>query len=190
MDYTPAVLRNKGVPVRIARLEGEKGSFAQVRDSEGNVESEEFFVRFTHNTIADIEELWEGLPDWQDAMANKPISTLRRTFALLMGRGVEEAGLSLLEGELGTYNNAIGTAWALANGVDPTVASRLLAQAQVATESQITMLNEELKTTLAEAEEEQKQMKGTGTPGKKPSAPGAKRTKDSKTSGKPAPPKS
>jgi hypothetical protein len=52
------------------------------------------------------------------------------------------------------------------------------------------MLNEELKTTLAEAEEEQKQMKGTGTPGKKPSAPGAKRTKDSKTSGKPAPVKS
>ena len=120
-------------------------------------------------------------------MAEKPISTLRRTFALLMGRGVEEAGLSLLEGELGTYNNAIGTAWALANGVDPTVASRLLAQAQVATESQITMLNEELRTTLEEAEEE---TPTTGTPGKKPSAPGAKPTKGSKTSGKQAPVKS
>lgn len=186
MDYTPAVLRNKGVPVRIARLEGEKGTFAQVCDSEGNVETEEFFVRFTHNVIADIEEVWDGLPDWQSAMAEKPISTLRRTFALLMKTGVDEAGLALVEGELGTYNNAIGTAWALANGVDPTVASRLLAQAQVATESQVEMLNEELRTTLAEVEAENQR----ATPGKQPSQPGAKPTKGTKSSGKQAPPKS
>jgi hypothetical protein len=179
MDYTPAVLRNKGVPVRMAALRNEDGAWVQIYDSEGNIETEEFHVRFTHNTIADIEEVWDGLPDWQEAMAAKPVSTLRRTYGLILTEPVEKVGMRLLEGQLGSYNNAIGTAWALANGVDPTVASRLLAEAEVATDSQVKMLNDELLETLDEVEEEKK-----ATRGKQPSQPGAKgQTKGTKTSG-------
>jgi len=179
MDYTPAVLRNKGVPVLVAELREENGAWAQIYDSEGNAETKEVYVRFTHNTIADIEEVWDGLPDWQEAMAAKPVSTLRRTYGLILSEPVEKVGMRLIEGQLGSYNNAIGTAWALANGVDPIVASRLLEQAEVATDSQITMLNDELSETLKEVETETK-----GTPGKQPSVPGAKaRTKGTKSSG-------
>tara|TARA_Y100001949_G_scaffold160192_1_gene151637 strand:+ start:327 stop:917 length:591 start_codon:yes stop_codon:yes gene_type:complete len=196
MDYTPAVLRNQGVPVLIAKLREEEGAWAPIFDSDGKPETEEFFVKFTHNTIADIEEVWDGLPDWQAAMADKPISTLRRTFGLLLIEPVEKVGLRLIEGRLGTYNNAVGTAWALANGVDPTVASRLLEQAEVATDSQIAMLNEELETTIDEVEADMKKveketLKGAkDTLGKALSPPGAKPTKGTKTSGKQAPPKS
>ena len=153
MDYTPAVLKNKGVPVKIAVLREEGGRWLPIFDADGEQETEEFHVRFTHNTIADIEELWDGLQDWQEAMETKPVSTLRRTFALLLVESVDRAGLRLLEGRLGDYTSAIGVAWAIANGVDPTVASRLIAQAEAATDSQIILLNEELEKAVMEIEE-------------------------------------
>jgi predicted PP-loop superfamily ATPase len=91
--------------------------------------------------------------------------------------------MRMVEGKLTEYTNAVGVAWALANGVDPTVASRLLKQAEAAVDSQTTMLNDELRKTVEEMEAE-------ATHGEQPSPVGAKPTKGSKTSGKPAPPKS
>ena len=181
MDFTPAVLKNKGVPVAVAKLREESGTWAPVFDSEGGQETEEFNVRFTHNIIADIEDLWDGLSEWQLAMENKPVSTLRRTIALLSAEPIEKAGLRMIDGRLAEYTNAVGVAWALANGVDPTVASRLLKQAEAAVGSQTAMLNEELTKTVNEMEED--------THGKTPSQRGAKQTKGTKTSGKQAPAK-
>ncbi len=153
MDYTPAVLKNKGVPVSLAALREEGGKWVPIYDAEGVQETEEFHVRFTHNVIADVEELWEGLAEWQEGMELKPVSTLRRTFALLLVESVEKAGMRLLEGRLSDYSSAIGVAWAIANGVDPTVASRLLAQAVTVTEEQIKALNENLAEAVEEIEE-------------------------------------
>lgn len=154
MDYTPAVLKNKGVPVNIATLREEgKGKWVPVYDAEGEQETEEFWVKFTHNIIADIEELWEGLQEWQESMETKPVSTLRRTFALLLKESIEKAGMRLIEGRLTDYTGAIGVAWALANGVDPTVAQRLLVQAYTAADLQIELVNEELKKAVTEIEE-------------------------------------
>jgi hypothetical protein len=183
MDYTPAVLKNKGIPVEIAKLREEDGAWVSVFDSEGVLETEEFNVKFTHNIIADIEELWDGLQEWQVAMESKPVSTLRRTFGLLLGEPLDKTGTMMVEGNLTEYTNAVGVAWALANGVDPTVASRLLKQAEAAVDSQTTMLNEELNKTIEEMENE-------ATRGDQPSPLGAKQAKGTKTSGKPAPPKS
>ena len=154
MDYTPAVLKNKGVPVNIVVLREEgKGKWVSVYDAEGVQETEEFYVRFTHNVIADIEELWEGLQEWQEAMESKPVSTLRRTFALLLKESVEKAGMRLVEGRLTDYTGAIGVAWSLANGVDPIVAHRLLVQAYTAADLQIEMVNKELEKAVEEIEE-------------------------------------
>ena len=153
MDYTPTVLKNKGVPVSLAALREENGKWVPIYDVEGVQETEEFYVRFTHNVIADIEELWEGLQEWQEAMESKPVSTLRRTFALLLKESVEKAGMRLVEGRLTDYTGAIGVAWSLANGVDPTVAHRLLVQAYTAADLQIEMVNKELEKAVAEIEE-------------------------------------
>jgi len=181
MDFTPAVLKNKGVPVKVAALREENGVWSPIYDSEGVQDTEQIYVKFTHNIIADIEELWDGLQEWQMAMDAKPVSTLRRTMGLLMVESVDKAGLRMIEGNLTEYTNAVGVAWALANGVDPTVARRLLEQAEVAADSATVMLNDELKKTVEEMEE--------ATLGEQPSPVGAKPTKGSKTSGKQAPPK-
>ena len=183
MDFTPAVLKNKGVPVQVAVLREEDGAWVPNYDSEGAQDTEEFYIKFTHNIIADIEELWDGLQEWQLVMEAKPVSTLRRTVGLLMGEPVDKAGMRMVEGNLTEYTNAVGVAWALANGVDPIVASRLLKQAEAAVDSQTKMLNDELRKTVEEMEEE-------ATHGEQPSPVGAKPTKGTKSSGKQAPPKS
>ena len=155
MDYSPLVLKNKGVPVQIATLREEDGKWVPVYDAEGKQETEEFYVRFTHNSIADIEELWDGLPNWQEQMEEKPVSSMRRTFSLLLSESTEKVGLRMLEGRLTDYSGAIGVAWAIANGVDPTTASRLLKQAEAAADSQMTVLNDELVKSLDEMEAEE-----------------------------------
>ena len=186
MDYTPEVLRNKGVSVQIAQLRQEGADWKPIYNEDGELETEELWIKFTHNIIADIEEIYDSLAEWQEAMANKPISTLRRTIGLIKAEPVEKIGLRLIEGQINSYSNAIGAAWGLANGVDPTVASRLLEQAEVAADSQIEMMNQELITALDELDEAIE----TDTLGSSQSQPGATQDKTSTDSGKQAPPKS
>ena len=189
MDYTPDVLRNKGVPVRLAQVRKDENDWTPVYDSNGDIEEDIRYIRFTHNVIADIEEEWDGIENWQEAMTDKPISTLRRTIALCLYEPVDKVGGMFIEGRLPDYSNAIGVSWALANGVDPDVASQLLEQAEMTVDSQVKMLNmqlweavQELKDATDDVEEA---MATTSTPGKGRSQSGAKSgTKASKTSGK------
>ena len=195
MDYTPDVLRNKGVPIRLAQVRKDENDWTPVYDANGDMEQDIRYIRFTHNVIADMEEEWEGIENWQEAMADKPISSLRKTFSIALLEPLHKVGAMLIEGRLPDYSNAIGTAWALANGVDPDVASQLLEQAEVTVDSQVKMLNtqlgeavQEMKNATDEIEEATVSM---NTPGKEPSQSGAKSgTKASKTSGKQAQPKS
>ena len=188
MDYTPAVLKNKGVPVQYCKVRLEDDSWVPVWDSEGELELEEGYVRFTHNIIADLEELWEGLPEWQEAMEVKPVSTLRRTLGLMLSEPLAQVGARMVEGRLAEYTNAVGVAWALANGVDPPMAQRLLEQSRAAVDSQMNLLDEQLEQSVNAMETA---AENVATRGKKQSQSGAKSdTKGSKTSGKQAPPKS
>jgi hypothetical protein len=183
MDFTPDVLRNKGVPIRLAQVRKDENDWVPLYTSDGDMETETHYLKFNHNVIADMEEQWDGIQNWQDAMAEKPISTLRRTIAICLLIPVERVGGMLIEGRLPEYSNAIGTAWALANGVDPTVASQLLNQAEMTVDSQIKMLNSQLGDAVQEMAEATDTM---NTLGKKPSQPGAKQTKGTQTSGKQA----
>ena len=187
MDYTPAVLKNNGVPVPYCKVRLEGENWQPVWDSEGELELEEGYVRFTHNIIAEVEELWEGLTEWQEAMELKPVSTLRRTLGLMLGEPLGQVGARMVEGRLTEYTNAVGVAWALANGVDPTVAQRLLEQSRAAVNSQISLLDDQLSQSVQEMEDA---VKNAAIRGKKQSQHGAKAgTKPTKTSGKQPPPK-
>ena len=174
MDFSSAVLRNKGIPVLLAEVRRGDDDWEVVYDSEGNPKVEEVHIKFTHNTIADVEETFDGLTEWQEAMEAKPVSTLRKTFSLLTLEPVDKVGVMMLEGRLPEYNNAIGVAWAMANGVDPTIASQLLEQAALAVDSQIEILNDQMNQTLDLIAD---------IPGEEQSQPGAKPTSDSTTSG-------
>lgn len=143
MDYSPEILRNKGIPVRFACVVRGNDDWVQEFGPDGGKE-EERYLKFTHNTIADIEEEWDGLSNWQESMEDKPVSTLRKTLALIFLEPKDKIGSMLLEGRLPEYNNAIGVAWAMANGVDPEIASQLLEQAEKAVDSQIGLINDEI----------------------------------------------
>lgn len=186
MDYTPEILRNKGVPIVLANIRRGEDDWIPVYDANGDLETVETYVKFTHNIIADIEEAFDGLENWQEAMQTKPVSSLRKTLALILLEPVEQIGAKLVEGRLPEYSNAVGVAWSLANGVDPALASRLLKTATVQVDSQIEVLNSEIGTVVDEVEAEAEKL----TRGKTQSPPGAKQTKGTKTSGKQAQPKS
>ena len=174
MDFSPAVLRNKGVPILLAQVRKGSNDWEVVYNSDGEVESDSIYIKFTHNHIADIEETFDGLSEWQEAMEEKPVSTLRRTLSLLLLEPIDKVGVMMIEGRLPEYNNAIGVAWAMANGVDPTIASQLMQQASLAVDSQIGILNDQMSQTLDSIED---------TLGEEQSEPGAKQDNNSETSG-------
>lgn len=66
-----------------------------------------------------------GIPAWQRCLVEQTFTTLIRTFALLTGRPPETIRNQVIPSEVEVYDQAIGTAWALANGLDPQVASRI-----------------------------------------------------------------
>ena len=144
MDYSPEILRNKGVPVQFHTVTKGDNDWEPVYGPDGP-ESQILYIRFTHNIIADLEERYDGIMNWQSAMEDKPVSTLRSTLAImLVEESADKVGAMFIEGRLPEYNNAIGVAWALANGVDPEIAGQLLEQAMIATDSQIEIINGEL----------------------------------------------
>jgi hypothetical protein len=180
MDYSPIVLKNKGVPVQFAAVTKISDSeYERQYDEVGEVIIETVNVRFTNNIIADIEEHWGTLDIWQQTLEAKPITTLRQTLAYATRRPLLLIGDAMLEGETMQYSNAIGVAWAIANGVDPTVASTMLKQSSVLAEEQRKILKEALTAGLEQQQEPQTE----NSPGKSGTRPGRKRAAPLKNSG-------
>ena len=64
-----------------------------------------------------------GILSWQRHLDVFPYRTLRRTLALLIGRDEREVGDMMIPERQREYGVAIGIAWAVANGADPTEAA-------------------------------------------------------------------
>jgi hypothetical protein len=182
MDYTPLVLKNKGIPVQFCVVKKVSDvDYEREYDEVGEPLKETVYIRFTNNVIADIEEHWGNLEAWQTSLEAQPITTLRQTIAFATKRPVRSVGEAMIEGESMDYSNAIGVAWALANGVDPIAASRMLKQSKVLAEEQRKILSEAL--TVGNSEETEDSPGESGTP------PGRKRAAPLKNSGNSAPAK-
>ena len=80
----------------------------------------------------------------------------------------------MLDGEVVMYSNVIGTAWSIANGVDPTTASLMLQQSVGLAKEQKQALNEELNKSLENL---------NSSPGPSGTDSGPKRASRSKSSG-------
>src|SRR5256885_3868790 len=129
MEYTAAVLRNKGVQVEAAVLAppGEDGELPhRSRDKDGSVKIETRWVRFDANAIADIEGQFGSLAKFEAVSRETPFNALRRALAIVWNTTSREAGMMMLDGHIGEYSTAVGVALSIANGVDPTQAARLL----------------------------------------------------------------
>ena len=119
MDYSPVILKNKGVPTEFAKTQKVGDLWERVYDENGEVVKEELFVKFTNNTISDIEMHFGGLEAWQEKIEKYPLTTVRQTLAFVFRKDVMEVGEAMLDAEVVMYANVIGTSWSIANGVDP-----------------------------------------------------------------------
>ena len=179
MDYTPIILKNKGVPCSFSKVKyinENPPTWEKVYDAEGNIVAESLNIKFTNNSIADIETHYKGLDNWQNQLESLPVSSIRQTFSFVLNLPVNQVGEMMLEGELLHYSNVIGAAWAIANGVDPKVASRMLRQSAELAVNQRKTLNETLTETLNLGTED--------SPGTNGSDSGSKPASRSKNSGK------
>lgn len=176
MDYSPIVLKNKGIPCQLAKVKKIDGVEDWEREltEDGEPLVEQVNIRFTNNIIAEIEMHWGSLEAWQEKLESMPVSALRQTLAFCLKRHPVEIGEAMLDGEILTYSNIVGTAWAISNGVDPTVASTMLKQSNALAVEQRKILN------TAMQEQQKKTEAFLGSSG---SRPGPKRAARSKSSG-------
>lgn len=153
MNHSAAVLRNKGVCVEVNSTEqDEDGLWRVVKGKGEDPATEKVWIRFDGNALADLEEAFGDLNAYQSATSTNPHTAIRRTLSLVLGwddlhprdstgkpepsgrlcSGCRRAGLAMKSGLIRDYSTAIGAALALANGLDPTQAVRLLEQGQKA----------------------------------------------------------
>lgn len=155
-NHSAAVLRNKGVSVRVYETEAARDlsadgtvstTFRRVLEGESPVVTTAW-VRFDGNALADVEEAFEDLGKFQAATAKNPFTTVRRALAIVFGwddehprrddgtlvpsgrdcPGCRRAGLAMTEGGTNEYVTAMVAAMSLANGLDP---SRVLRMVQI-----------------------------------------------------------
>lgn len=174
MDYSPVILKNKGVPCEFAKTIKSGDTWERVYSDDGEIEKTVHHVKFTNNVISDIELHFGGLEAWQQSLEKFPITTVRQTFSFVLKRDIIEVGEAMLDGEVVMYSNVIGTAWSIANGVDPTTASLMLQQSVGLAKEQKQALNEELNKSLENL---------NSSPGPSGTDSGPKRASRSKSSG-------
>jgi len=174
MDYSPVILKNKGIPCEFVKTQKVGESWERVLTESGEVEKISYNIKFTNNVISDVELHFGGLEAWQEKLEKFPTTTIRQTLSFVLRKDVLEIGEAMLDGEVVMYSNIVGTAWSIANGVDPTIASRMLLQSVGLANEQRQLLNEELGKSL-EKIDSSLGLSGTGS--------GPKRASRSKNSG-------
>lgn len=174
----PYILRNRGVPITLFRLQD-----GQLPDPPDDLDDEDDWspptrkvhLRFDANAIAGIEEAFDGLVAddvWEDdegrhretrtyygteafqkALEVKTNATIRRVLSIAFDVEETEMGRAMIPDKLIDYNNAVGVAWSIAQGVDPSEAARMLQKADAAVAAQRAALASELEKMMDEGEE-------------------------------------
>lgn len=81
--------------------------------------------------VAEEDVEMRGLEAWQWALRVTPVSAIRDTLALCIGEDPRTVGAQMIPTKMRDYANAIGVAFAIANGVDPTKAQELVEKASL-----------------------------------------------------------
>lgn len=147
-----AILRNKGCPIDFLVLD-EAGEPVQEK---GKDKTDKIWLKFTARSCAAIEEayerrvfvvdvsipdefgnysgrneqkerIFEGLNAWEQSLDRMPYRTIIETLAIVLNMEKDEVEMRMVPGETEKYSAAIGASWAMANGLDPSDAGKLLA---------------------------------------------------------------
>lgn len=122
----------------------------------------------TTKVIGREERVFYGIEGFQKAMEIRQASTVRRAIAIGLGMSPEDVGAAMVDGDLAEYINAVGVAWAMAQGVDPTEAAKMLQKVTAASEEGKKSLVSEFTTLMLDAstpDEAPVEAEVPGTPG-------------------------
>jgi hypothetical protein len=198
-DVTANILRNRGVPVKVAQVtfvdkvlpNGTAGRVPTRRtveiDGEEHTAEETAWIRFTNNTFADMEERWGSLAQYAEIAKEQPKTSLRQLLAIVWDVDLRQAGEMMLPGLDDDYTAAIGAAMSVANGVDPTIALRMLDTTGVASGRLAELRNDTVTDLLDQADVELRKLDSPGSDG---SEPGSASDSPPKRSGRARQPKS
>jgi hypothetical protein len=151
---TAAVLKSRGVPLRVHRLVTDEDTgapavpYARLMDGDAEDASplyEERWLQFTNSVLVDMESDdigWGSLDAWEDALQKQPTQALVRTLALALevfvpgqataaGSPVPDLrrmGKMMLDGETDEYATVVGAAFAISQGISPEHAGAILKQ--------------------------------------------------------------
>jgi hypothetical protein len=150
MELNATILKNKGIPVKIARLVVEGDTARRVEDDEtGEPEVRTTWIRFTANEVAEIEEKYGSVDAYQTVMADKPVGTLRFTLSAVWHMPLEHVGLAMLSEQFQEYLLSSQIAWSVAMGLDPTQATKTLEAGRLAMKDDVEKMDAELEKELA-----------------------------------------
>lgn len=149
-EVTVNVLRNKGCPVQLAKLDAD-GDVK--RDAEGAEVKHELWLRFDANSLSEIEMRFGSIDDFEAALNLRPFASIRAALAFALGHDEPTMGKMLLTDQTAEYSNSIGTSLALATGVDPTKALQMYERGLQLGATLRAKLDEALQEMLDEASE-------------------------------------
>lgn len=149
MEYTPQILRAKGVAIPVAQvtrtaekvgppptdpLDDEREVVVRYETATGDdgavlEEEHPLWLRFTMNVIADLEERYGSQAAFQRDFQMRPVAAIRTVLSVAFGMDEREAGARILGEHIDMYRSAIGAAWGLAHGMDPSPLARALREA-------------------------------------------------------------
>lgn len=180
LDYSPSILKNKGIPVHLFKLDD---SDEYVRtgddDDEDSIARERVWIKFNANHIAAIEDEYDGvkkvtevaivdsmgnptgeqrtltstcsgMEGFQVLMERKPTVTIRKTMAMVLDRDEQAIGKAMIPTEMGLYSAAIGAAWAQSNGMTPENLGKMMEVAVKAAKETVERAAVEMEKGVAE----------------------------------------
>jgi hypothetical protein len=109
---------------------------------------------YVEKVVGSEERVYYGQEAFQAAMQGKPMKTIRDTMAAALRCSPETMGERMIQSEGLDYQNAVGVAWALAQGLDPTDAARMLQSARAALAARVQSLGSDMEKMMEQASAE------------------------------------
>jgi hypothetical protein len=99
------------------------------------------------------ERVFYGVQAFQKSLETKVVKTIRKTFSIALGIPETEAGRMMIPSQMPEYQNAIGVAWSICQGVDPIDAARVLAKSTALVAARRAEMSAEMESELTKMTE-------------------------------------
>jgi hypothetical protein len=149
LDWTPAVLRNRGTPVEVWSLD-QAGRVSRDENDEPIVTRRQ--VRFDANGVATLEERFGAQDEFYAAVLAKPFTAVRAALAAAWDEDERRVGTMMIPDRIQDYVAAVMGAFSMAIGVDPQLAAKLAANLARAIEAQRTAWRSAVEAVVADVE--------------------------------------